>query len=145
MIITVWNVHVSYWSTSKKKQSCTLGLFSKPIRNVEQPSQVRHIVTCFREKWSTQSALKEEENCQRKFCCCTKKPAPHTAANTLGNLRQLKWETMWHPADSLDLVPSHFHLYSPLKTPLREGRASCESSGASVGGRSTKNIFCWWH
>jgi len=50
----------------------------------------------------------------------------HTAAHTLETLKQLKWEAMEHPAYSPDLAPSDFHLFGPLKNPLRGRRFSCD-------------------
>ena len=93
---------------------------------MEQLSQVQRIVTCFRENLNPKSALKEEENCQRKFCCCTTTPVPHTAAHTLETVKQLKWEAMEHPPYSPDLVSSDFHLFGPLKIALRGRRFSCD-------------------
>ena len=40
---------------------------------------------------------------------------PHTDAHTAETLRKLKFEVMAHPPYSPDLVPSHYHLFSPLK------------------------------
>ena len=44
---------------------------------------------------------------------------PHTAAHTLETLKQLKWEATEQPAYSLDLVPSDFHLFGPLREALK--------------------------
>ena len=54
------------------------------------------------------------------------KARPHTAANTLETLKQLKWDAMEHPAYSPDLAPSDFHLFGPLKNALRRRRFSCD-------------------
>ena len=51
---------------------------------------------------------------------------PHTTANTLETLKQLKREDMEHPPYSPDLAPSDFHLYGPLKDALRGRRFSCD-------------------
>ena len=51
---------------------------------------------------------------------------PQTAAHTFETLKQLKWEAMEHPAYSLDLAPSDFHLFGPLKEALRGRRFSCD-------------------
>ena len=51
---------------------------------------------------------------------------PHTAAQTLETLKQLKWEAMEHPAYSPDLAPSDFHLFGPFKDALRGRRFSCD-------------------
>ena len=51
---------------------------------------------------------------------------PHTAAHTLETLKQLKWESMEHPAYSPDLAPSDFHLFRPLKNALQGRRFSCD-------------------
>jgi len=54
---------------------------------------------------------------------------PHTAAHTLETLKQLlKWEAMEHPAYSLDLAPSDFHLFGLLKNALRGRRFSCDDN-----------------
>jgi histone-lysine N-methyltransferase SETMAR len=44
----------------------------------------------------------------------------------LETLKQLKWEAMEHPAYSLDLAPSDFHLFGPLKAALRGRQFSCD-------------------
>jgi histone-lysine N-methyltransferase SETMAR len=44
---------------------------------------------------------------------------PHTAAHTLKTLRHLNFEVLEHPPYSLDLVPSDYHLFGPLKDALR--------------------------
>ena len=56
---------------------------------------------------------------------------PHTAAHTLETLKQLKWEAMEHPTYSLDLAPSDFHLFGPLKEALGERRFSCDDVKAA--------------
>ena len=45
--------------------------------------------------------------------------APHTAHYTTCTLQQLCWEVLPHPPYSLDLAPSDFHLFVPLKEFLR--------------------------
>jgi len=57
---------------------------------------------------------------------------PHTTAHTLETLKQLKWEAVEHPAYSPDLVPSDFHLFGPLKEPLKGRRFSCDDVKAVV-------------
>ena len=44
---------------------------------------------------------------------------PHTARKTREVLNNLRWELLPHPAYSLDLAPSDYHLFSELKKPLR--------------------------
>jgi len=44
---------------------------------------------------------------------------PHTAAHTVDNLRALKFEVLKHPPYSLDLAPSDFHLFVPMKEHVR--------------------------
>jgi len=51
---------------------------------------------------------------------------PHTAAHTLENLKQLKWEAMELPVYSPDLAPSDFHLFGQLKEAFRGRRFSCD-------------------
>jgi hypothetical protein len=43
----------------------------------------------------------------------------HTAAHTVDTLRALKYEVLKHPPYSLDLAPSDFHLFGPMKEHLR--------------------------
>jgi len=57
---------------------------------------------------------------------------PHIAAHTLETLKQLKWEAMEHPAYSLDLAPSDFHLFGPLKNVLQGRRFSCDDDDDDV-------------
>jgi len=40
---------------------------------------------------------------------------PHSANQTTVTLRSFKWEVLQHPPCSLDLAPSDFHLFGPLK------------------------------
>jgi histone-lysine N-methyltransferase SETMAR len=44
---------------------------------------------------------------------------PHTARFTMATINELKWELLPHPAYSPDLAPSDYHLFGPLKKPLR--------------------------
>jgi len=50
----------------------------------------------------------------------------------LETLKQLKWETIVHPAYSPDLAPSDFHLFGPLKNVLRGRRFSCDNDVKAV-------------
>jgi len=43
---------------------------------------------------------------------------PHTAAVATGTLKEMDMDILPHPAYSPDLVPSDFHLFSPLKEAL---------------------------
>jgi histone-lysine N-methyltransferase SETMAR len=43
---------------------------------------------------------------------------PHTASATQKRIQELQWELYEHPPYSPDLVPSDFHLISPLKNLL---------------------------
>lgn len=43
----------------------------------------------------------------------------HTANLTMAKIRELKWQLLPHPAYSPDLAPSDFHLFGPMKDPLR--------------------------
>jgi len=40
---------------------------------------------------------------------------PHSANQTTATLRSFNWEVLQHPPYSLDLAPSDFHLFGPLK------------------------------
>jgi hypothetical protein len=53
------------------------GLFSKPVRNVEQQSQVHCIVTCFIENLNPQSALKKRKIFEGNFVVARQCPPPH--------------------------------------------------------------------
>ena len=44
---------------------------------------------------------------------------PHTAVHTVDTLRALKFEVLKHPPYSLDLAPSDFHLFRPMKEHLQ--------------------------
>ena len=43
---------------------------------------------------------------------------PHMAARTMGTIQKLKWNVLPHPSYSLDLAPSDYHLFGPLKKHL---------------------------
>jgi hypothetical protein len=43
---------------------------------------------------------------------------PHTAVHIVDTLCALKFEVLKHPPYSLDLAPSDFHLFGPLKEHL---------------------------
>jgi histone-lysine N-methyltransferase SETMAR len=43
---------------------------------------------------------------------------PHTAQATQERIQELQWELLEHLPYSLDLAPSDFHLFGPLKTIL---------------------------
>ena len=51
---------------------------------------------------------------------------PHTARLTINTITQLNWEVLEHPAYSLDLTPSDFHLFGPLKNALRGRRFAAD-------------------
>jgi hypothetical protein len=51
-------------------------------------------------------------------CLLHDKARMHTAAVTTGTLKEMQWEVLPHPAYSPDLVPSDFHLLSPIKEAL---------------------------
>jgi histone-lysine N-methyltransferase SETMAR len=40
---------------------------------------------------------------------------PHSANQTTVTVTSFKWEVLQHPPYSLDLAPSNFHLFGPLK------------------------------
>ena len=44
---------------------------------------------------------------------------PYTAAGTLAKIEDLGWKLLTHPPYSLDLAPSDFHLFGPLKESMR--------------------------
>ncbi len=43
----------------------------------------------------------------------------HTAKLSIAKIRQLKWQLLPHPPYSPDLAPSDYHLFGPLKDPMR--------------------------
>ena len=43
----------------------------------------------------------------------------HTAKISMAKIRELKWQLLPHPAYTQDLAPSNFHLFGPMKDPLR--------------------------
>ena len=43
---------------------------------------------------------------------------PHVAARTMDTIQKLKWIVLPHPPYSLDLAPSDYHLFGPLKEHL---------------------------
>jgi histone-lysine N-methyltransferase SETMAR len=47
---------------------------------------------------------------------------PHTAVLTRDKLKEFHWETLEHPPYSLDLSPSDYHLFGPLKEALGRHR-----------------------
>jgi len=58
---------------------------------------------------------KRREKLSKEILLLHDNARPHTAAHTLETLKQLRWEAMEHPAYGLDLAPSDFHLFGPLK------------------------------
>jgi hypothetical protein len=73
------------------------------------------------------------------------KACPHTAAHILETLKKLKWEVMEHPAHSLDLAPSDFHLLGPLEEALGGRRFQCDedikNTVTSVATCATKDFL----
>ena len=51
---------------------------------------------------------------------------PHVANKTVNKIRKFHWEFLEHPPYSPDLVPSDFHLFSPLKKFLAGQRFTCD-------------------
>ena len=51
----------------------------------------------------------------------------HKANVSMAKLREVKWQLLPHLAYSPDLASSDFHLFGPLKDPLRGRRFGCES------------------
>jgi len=47
---------------------------------------------------------------------------PHVAACTMDTIQKLKWNVLPYPPHSLDLAPSDYHLFGPLKEHLRRKR-----------------------
>jgi hypothetical protein len=54
----------------------------------------------------------------KSVCLLHDNARPHTAAVTTGTLEEMHREVLPHPASSLDLAPSGFHLFGPLKEDL---------------------------
>lgn len=52
---------------------------------------------------------------------------PHTARLTMDTIKKLRWELLPHPPYSPDLAPSDYHLFGPLKKPLRGKHFKSES------------------
>ncbi len=50
----------------------------------------------------------------------------HTAKVSMEKIKDLKWQLLPHPPYSPDLAPSDFHLFGPLKDPLRGTRFGSE-------------------
>jgi len=69
---------------------------------------------------------KRRRNLSKKILLLHDNARPHTAAHTLETLKQLKWQTMEHPAYSPNLAPSDFHLFGPLKEALSGRWFSCD-------------------
>jgi histone-lysine N-methyltransferase SETMAR len=44
---------------------------------------------------------------------------PHTSLHTRKAITKLQWTVLPHPPYSLDLAPSDYHLFSPLKDAIR--------------------------
>ena len=62
----------------------------------------------------------------------------------MAKLRELKWQLLPHPAYSPDLAPSDFHLFGPLKDPLRGRRFGCESELKSAVNEVVKTMSKDW-
>jgi len=54
----------------------------------------------------------------KKFLLHHDNACPHTAAAGVETVQQLDFELLQHPPYSLDLVPSDYHIFSPLKEAL---------------------------
>lgn len=50
----------------------------------------------------------------------------HTANLSMATIRELKWQLLPHPPYSPDLAPSDYHLFAPMKDPLRGVHFTCE-------------------
>ena len=68
----------------------------------------------------------------------------HTAKVSMNKLRELKWQLLPHPAYSPDLAPSDFHLFGPLKDPLRGRRFDSESELKSAVNAVVKTLSKDW-
>jgi hypothetical protein len=51
------------------------------------------------------------------------------------------WELLFHPPYSLDLAPSDYHLFRPLKDHLRESRKPCEAGCVELERTSTAEAY----
>jgi hypothetical protein len=63
-----------------------------------------------------QFAENVQANWQKGYCFIMT-TRPHTARTTWERFQELQWELIERLAYSLDLAPSDFHLFSPLKKP----------------------------
>ena len=61
---------------------------------------------------------RKEEECSQKVLLHHDNARPHTAAATVETVQQLGSEFLQHPPYSLDLAPSNYHIFSPLKEVL---------------------------
>ena len=68
----------------------------------------------------------------------------HTAKVSMNKLRELKWQLLPHPVYSPDLAPSDFHLFGPLKDPLRGRRFDSESELKSAVNAVVKTLSKDW-
>ena len=68
----------------------------------------------------------------------------HTTKVSMVELHELKWQLLLHPAYSLDLAPSDFHLFGPLKDPFRGRRFGCESKLKSAINEVVKTMSKEW-
>jgi hypothetical protein len=62
---------------------------------------------------------------------------------TTGTLEEIHSEVLLHPAYSLDLVPSNFELFGPLKEALGGGKEfrADDDFCVTIAGRATTKFF----
>ena len=68
----------------------------------------------------------------------------HTAKLSIDKIRELKWQLLPHPAYSPDLAPSDFHLFGPLKDPLRGTKYETENELKSAVNNVIKGMSKEW-
>jgi len=74
---------------------------------------------------------------------------PHVAACTMDTIQKVKWNVLPHPAYSLGLALTDYHLFDPLKEYLG-GKSFCSNGGSGtrclgVATLATKRLLPVWH
>jgi histone-lysine N-methyltransferase SETMAR len=70
---------------------------------------------------------------------------PHTSLHTREAITKLQWTVLPHPPYSLDLAPSDYHLFSPLKDAIRGKKFEDDEEVISEVKRSLRQRPTEWY
>jgi hypothetical protein len=102
-----WESHADHllgcqWPFQEKGQTVTSSAYSDMLVNELNPA-IR---------------LKHRGLLSKRLLLLHNNTCPHTSAHTVDALHALKFEVLKHPPYGLDLAPSDFHLFGPVKEHL---------------------------